>query len=143
MSQYFDLETAGLQREERQRRLRGWGFTCFCDICSLTGEELENNEKLRENLRVLKGKLAECETDIRNIISLVEQEGLEREILQLLRDLQSQLSGERESDKTVITKLTVLFDSGDSGSSDVASSCFQASDGTQNENKLRCCSAEK
>ena len=95
MSQYFDLETAGLQREERQRRLRGWGFTCCCHICSLTGQELENNEKLRENLRVLKGKLAGCETDIRDIASLVEQESLEREILQLLRDLKSQLSGER------------------------------------------------
>ena len=91
--QYFDLETAGLKREERQERLRGWGFTCCCDVCSLAGEELRNNEQLRENLSILKGKLKVCETDIRNIGSLVEQERLEREILQLLRSLKSQLSG--------------------------------------------------
>ena len=95
-SQYFDLETAGLQRQERQRRLSGWGFRCCCEVCSLTGPELENNEKVREELRVLKGKLADCETDIRNVASLVEQEALEREIVGLLRDLKSQLSGERE-----------------------------------------------
>ena len=38
---------------------------------------MENNEKVREELRVLKGKLADCETDIRNVASLVEQEALD------------------------------------------------------------------
>ena len=94
--QYFNLETAGLKREERRQRLRGWGFNCCCDVCSLTELELETNEKLRENLSLLKGKLGQCERDVRNVGSLLEQERLEREILQILRSLQSQLSGERE-----------------------------------------------
>ena len=96
--QYFSLETAGLKREERRHRLRGWGFDCCCHVCSLTGQELEINEKLRENLSLLKTKLAGCERDVRNIASLLEQEGLEREILQILRSLRSQLSGEKQRD---------------------------------------------
>ena len=66
---------------------------------------MENNEKAREELRVLKGKLADCETDIRNVASLVEQEALEREIVGLLRDLKSQLSGEREGEREIDNKI--------------------------------------
>ena len=90
--QYFDMESAGLRREERRLRLRRWGFLCCCDICSLIDEDLETNERLRERLNILLGKLKLCETDITNIPSLVEQEKLEIEILQILRSLQSQLS---------------------------------------------------
>ena len=111
--QYFNLETAGLKREERRQRLVGWGFTCCCEVCSLTEGQLETNEQLRENLSRLKGRLGQCERDVRNVGSLVEQEGLEREILTILRSLRSQLSGETEGDR-IITQVTVLFDSGDS-----------------------------
>ena len=81
-----------MRREERRQRLRRWGFLCTCDICSLTDQELETNENLRERLSVLQGQLKVCETDVTNIASLVEQERLETEILQILRSLQSQLS---------------------------------------------------
>ena len=71
------MESAGLRREERRQRLRRWGFLCTCDICSLTDQELETNENLRERLSVLQGQLKLCETDVTNIASLVEQERLE------------------------------------------------------------------
>ena len=47
--------------------------------------------------------MGQCERDVRNVGSLVEQEGLEREILTILRSLRSQLSGEIVREKEVIT----------------------------------------
>ena len=39
-------------RRERMMELEtNWGFVCSCSVCSLKGEELEMNERLREKVR--------------------------------------------------------------------------------------------
>ena len=40
-------------RDERQARLRDWNFICNCEVCSLTGDELIENEKVRKKIRDL------------------------------------------------------------------------------------------
>ena len=85
------MEAAALKREERRLSLRRWGFLCSCEVCSLSGEQLDTDERLRDDLNILKGKLRECETDVTNIPSLQEQERLETEILRLLRSLSDSL----------------------------------------------------
>ena len=42
-------------REERRDVLRTvWGFDCTCPLCSLTGEHLQQNEKLRKHIKFLR-----------------------------------------------------------------------------------------
>ena len=36
-----------LSKDERQKMLSNWNFTCNCEVCSLTGDELMENEKVR------------------------------------------------------------------------------------------------
>ena len=38
-------------RDERQKRLRNWNFICNCEVCSLTGDELIDNEEARMKIR--------------------------------------------------------------------------------------------
>ena len=40
-------------REERQQNLKSWNFTCDCEVCALTGDELLKNERARERMRFL------------------------------------------------------------------------------------------
>ena len=40
-------------RDERQARLRDWNFICNCEVCSLTGDELIENEKVRKKIQDL------------------------------------------------------------------------------------------
>ena len=40
-------------KDERQKMLKNWNFTCNCEVCSLTGDKLIENEKARKRLREL------------------------------------------------------------------------------------------
>ena len=42
-----------LSKDERQTILKNWNFTCNCEVCSLTGDELIENEKARKKIRDL------------------------------------------------------------------------------------------
>ena len=37
-------------RDERQIWLRNWNFICNCEVCSMTGDELMENEKARKKM---------------------------------------------------------------------------------------------
>jgi len=48
-------------RKERQSELRkGWCFECCCEICLLSGEELEVNERIRQEIRDIASKIQSC-----------------------------------------------------------------------------------
>ena len=40
-------------KNDRQKMLRPWNFICICEVCSLTGDKLIENEKARKRLREL------------------------------------------------------------------------------------------
>ena len=40
-------------KDERQKMLKNWNFTCNCEVCSLTGDKLIENEKARKEIRDL------------------------------------------------------------------------------------------
>ena len=40
-------------KDERQDGLSPWDFSCTCEVCSLTGDELVENEKARKKIRDL------------------------------------------------------------------------------------------
>ena len=40
-------------KDDRHTMLRNWNFTCNCEVCSLTGDELIENEKAREKISYL------------------------------------------------------------------------------------------
>ena len=87
------MESASLLRDSRRLKLVNWGFSCCCEICNLQGEDLEINEDFRKKLLVAKAALQKCPNDPFDIKSLKEQMTIEKLIIQLLRNLQSQLLG--------------------------------------------------
>ena len=91
--QYFDLETASLLKSSRKMKLLNWGFDCHCDICDLKEDALEENEKLRKQLQSAKTALKKCPTDLLDTKSLKQQMTIEKLIIKIIRDLQSQLKG--------------------------------------------------
>merc|ERR1711894_327762 len=91
---YFDMETASLQRMARKMKLLNWGFNCICDICNLKDKALEENENLRTKLQSAKIALQKCPTDPYNITSLKKQMVIEKLIIQLLRELSTQMIGD-------------------------------------------------
>lgn len=55
---YLGSSSIFLTREERQAELvKGWFFTCTCQICSLQGEQLTLNENIRKTLAKFKDQL--------------------------------------------------------------------------------------
>jgi len=91
---YFDLETASLLKSSRKMKLLNWGFDCHCDICDLKEDALEENEKLRKQLQSAKTALKKCPTDLLDTKSLKQQMTIEKLIIKIIRDLQSQLKAE-------------------------------------------------
>lgn len=91
---YFDMESASLLRDSRRLKLLNWGFSCCCDVCNLQGEDLEINEDFRKKLQVAKAALQKCPNDPFDTKSLKEQMTIEKLIIQLLRNLESQLLGD-------------------------------------------------
>lgn len=48
---YIDsFEATWSTRVDRQKRLSLWNFSCQCEVCSLEGEELKTNDKIREQI---------------------------------------------------------------------------------------------
>ena len=47
-------------KAERQYMLRNWAFICNCPVCSLTGADLEKNEKSRKIVSESKEKISDC-----------------------------------------------------------------------------------
>ena len=41
------------EKDERKKMLRNWNFICNCEICSLTGDALIENEKVRKKISYL------------------------------------------------------------------------------------------
>ena len=74
-------------------KLLNWGFNCVCDICNLKDKALEENENLRTKLQSAKIALQKCPTDPFNVTSLKKQMVIEKLIIQLLRELSTQLIG--------------------------------------------------
>ena len=87
------MESASLQRRARKMKLLNWGFNCVCDICNLKDKALEENENLRTKLQSAKIALQKCPTDPFNVTSLKKQMVIEKLIIQLLRELSTQLIG--------------------------------------------------
>merc|ERR1712013_665005 len=84
---YFSQEIASMTRDKRRVKLLNWGFQCSCQICNLEGDDLGNNEQVREELK-------KCPTDANDIKSLLKQIKLEICIISLLRELRTQLIAE-------------------------------------------------
>lgn len=88
-----------LLRKDRQERLqKNWRFLCCCKICSLKGDELEKNEKIREQVQECKkisGKyrisstkdIADMEADLKNeekwleLVKMIREEMMTRDEL--------------------------------------------------------------
>ena len=80
-------------KSSRKMKLLNWGFDCHCDICDLKEDALEENEKLRKQLQSAKTALKKCPTDLLDTKSLKQQMTIEKLIIKIIRDLQSQLKG--------------------------------------------------
>jgi len=50
LASYCEATDSFPTKVERQRLLERWRFICKCDICSLTGEELEENDNTRKKI---------------------------------------------------------------------------------------------
>ena len=53
LNNYLDdqLRVFKTRTERRTELMRDWGFLCKCEVCSLTGKDLENNELIRRKLK--------------------------------------------------------------------------------------------
>eukprot|EP00092_Neocalanus_flemingeri_P029853 GFUD01032411.1.p1 GENE.GFUD01032411.1~~GFUD01032411.1.p1 ORF type:complete len:327 (+),score=98.82 GFUD01032411.1:116-1096(+) len=56
-------EMAFASKLSREQFLSSWSFVCSCNVCSLEGERLEENERKRNELRKISENI-ECEEDL-------------------------------------------------------------------------------
>jgi hypothetical protein len=55
-------------RAERQEMLRNWAFICNCPVCSLTGADLEKNEKSRKIISESKEKISDFLDSLQSMV---------------------------------------------------------------------------
>eukprot|EP00092_Neocalanus_flemingeri_P021689 GFUD01023527.1.p1 GENE.GFUD01023527.1~~GFUD01023527.1.p1 ORF type:complete len:381 (+),score=113.11 GFUD01023527.1:32-1144(+) len=57
---YIGAESIFNTRDKRQAELEeNWHFACTCDVCSLTGQEFEQNEEIRKKIMLCKEQIRE------------------------------------------------------------------------------------
>lgn len=63
--------------QERKEGLKNWNFECSCEVCSLKGKELEDNDEMRLKMRInhekIESFLDRCQANPRGIMKMPSQ----------------------------------------------------------------------
>jgi len=91
LNPYRKKKPSLMLRFERMKSLRNlWNFTCSCDVCSLTGQQLVRNEEIKNNIINLETKQQQFR-NIRNMHNAMNSLSLELAIFDLMGKLKDEM----------------------------------------------------